>query len=187
MDQQHATMGDIVADNAERFPDVTAYRDGRRAISHRELLGRSRQLISAMVDLGVRRGDRVGLLGRNSIEFGEVLAATALSGITLATISFRLASPEVLDALRRVTPSIVFCDAEFAPLVTDCAARLSGVQAVVVIGGPPAPGTVGYEEFIASGSDRSRRWWRAPMTSPLCCSPVAPPGRRSAACSGSGS
>lgn len=145
------TMGDIVADNAERFPDVAAYRLGSRAVTHRELRQRSLQLISAMVDLGVRRQDRIAVLGRNSIEFGELLAATQLSGITLATVSFRFSKSEVLDALRRVTPSIVFCDEEFAPLVNDCAAQLSGLRQVVSIGGQPASGMVGYEDFIAQG------------------------------------
>lgn len=154
MDQQHsdsATMGDIVTDNAERFPDVAVYRLGSRALTHRELRQRSLQLISRMVEMGVRRQDRVVVLGRNSIEFGELLAATALSGITLATVSFRLSKSEVLDALRRVSPSIVFCDEEFAPLVNDCADHLSGVQQFVSIGGPPAPGMVGYDEFVAHG------------------------------------
>jgi acyl-CoA synthetase (AMP-forming)/AMP-acid ligase II len=145
-------MGDIVADNAKRFPDVTAYRLGSRAVSHRELRQRSLQLISAMVDVGVRRQDRVAVMGRNGIEFGELLAATALSGITLATVSFRLSKSEVLDALQRVTPSIVFCDEEFAPLVGDCADHLSGVRQFVSIGGQPAPGMVGYEDFVSRGA-----------------------------------
>jgi acyl-CoA synthetase (AMP-forming)/AMP-acid ligase II len=146
-------MGDIVEDNAERFPDVIAYRLGSRAVSHRELHRRSLQLISAMVDVGVRRQDRVAVIGRNGIEFGELLAATALSGITLATVSFRLSKSEVLDALQRVTPSIVFCDEEFAPLVSDCAVHLSGVRQFVSIGGKPPPGMVGYEDFVSRGAE----------------------------------
>ncbi|WP_407689090.1 class I adenylate-forming enzyme family protein [Mycobacterium sp. HUMS_1102779] len=145
------TMGDIVTDNAERFPDVTAYRLGSRALSHRALRQRSLQLVSAMVQIGVRRADRAAVFGRNSIEFGELLAATALSGITLATINFRLSKSEVLDALHRVTPSIVFCDEEFAPVVNDCAAQLNGLRHIVSIGGQPPPGMVEYEDFIAQG------------------------------------
>jgi len=45
-------MGDIVIDNAKRFPDASAYRVGSRAVSHRELLDRGTQLASAMVAAG---------------------------------------------------------------------------------------------------------------------------------------
>lgn len=145
------TMGDIVTNNAERFPDVVAYQLGPRAISHRELRRRSLQLAAAMAKVGVRRQDRVAVLGRNSIEFGELLATAQLSGITLATVSFRLSKSEVLDALRRVMPSIVFCDREFASLVNECVSHLTGVRQLVSIGVQPTPGMVAYEDFVAQG------------------------------------
>jgi acyl-CoA synthetase (AMP-forming)/AMP-acid ligase II/AcrR family transcriptional regulator len=145
------TMGDIVADNAERFPDVAAYRFGSRFVTHRELRDRGTRLASAMAQLGLRRQDRIAVLGRNSIEYGELFAATQLSGITMATINFRLSPPEILDALRKVTPSIVFFDDEFAPVLADLAPQLSGVQQFVCIGDSLAPGMTRFEEFIAGG------------------------------------
>jgi acyl-CoA synthetase (AMP-forming)/AMP-acid ligase II len=62
----------------------------------------------------VRRQDRIAVLSRNSVEFGEVMAATHLSGIVMATVNFRLSPGEKLDVLQRVSPSIVFCSDEFA-------------------------------------------------------------------------
>lgn len=144
-------MGDIVTDNAERYPDVVAYQLGPRTISHCELRRRSLHLGAAMANVGVRRQDRVAVLGRNSIEFGELMAAAQLSGITLATVSFRLSKSEVLDALKQVMPSIVFCDGEFASLVNECVSHMSGVRQLVAIGAQPTPGMVDYEDFVAQG------------------------------------
>lgn len=81
------TLGDIVTDNAVRFPDVAAYRHGDRSISHGQLRDRAVRLISAMAAAGVRRQDRIAVLSRNSIEFGELNAAIHLSGIIMATIN----------------------------------------------------------------------------------------------------
>lgn len=145
-------MGDVVTDNAMRYPDTSAYRLGERTTTHRELRERAVQLVSAMASAGVRRQDRIAVLSRNRLEFGELMAATQLSGIVLATINFRLTEPEVLDALRRVTPSIVFCAAEFAPMLAAIAAVLPSAPTLVCFGGPAPAGMVDYEVFVATGS-----------------------------------
>src|SRR5690606_35211342 len=96
------TLGDIVTDNAVRFPDIVAYRHGDRTLTHAQLRDRAVRLVSAMAAAGVGHQDRIAVLSRNSIEFGEVIAATQLGGIVLATINFRLSSPEMADVVRRV-------------------------------------------------------------------------------------
>jgi acyl-CoA synthetase (AMP-forming)/AMP-acid ligase II len=144
------TLGDVVTDNAVRFPDVAAYRHGDRSVNHAQLRDRAVRLVSAMVAAGVRRQDRIAVLSRNGIEFGELLAATQLSGIILATVNFRLSPPEIADVLRRVEPAIVFVAAEFAPTIIE---NVPSTPLLVVIGEAVSQGEVGYEEFIAGGGD----------------------------------
>jgi acyl-CoA synthetase (AMP-forming)/AMP-acid ligase II len=145
------TLGDIVTDNAVRFPGVVAYRHGRRTVTHAQLQDRAVRLVSAMAAAGVRRQDRIAVLSRNSIEFGELNAATQLSGIIMATINFRLSPSEMDDALRRVAPSVVFCAEEFVPVMADLVAGMPSVPILVAIGGDTQPGTTGYEQFIEGG------------------------------------
>ena len=146
------TLGDVVTDNARRYPDVPAYRFGQRSVTHSELKDRAVRLVSAMAAAGVRRQDRVAVMGRNSIEYGELLAATHLSGIILATINFRLARPEKLEALRRVAPSIVFCDDEFAPMISELASQLPAMTQLVSLGAEARPGMIPVEEFVAGAT-----------------------------------
>ncbi|MDT5013926.1 MAG: hypothetical protein QOD39_86 [Mycobacterium sp.] len=145
------TLGDIVTDNARRFPDVVAYRLGDRQITHGALRERAVHLISAMAAAGVRRQDRIAILSRNSVEFGEVMAASQLSGIVLATVNFRLTPHEVRDVLERVRPSIVFCADEFAPMIGELAPTLTSSALMVSIGGPKRSDIVDYDEFVAGG------------------------------------
>jgi acyl-CoA synthetase (AMP-forming)/AMP-acid ligase II len=142
------TLGDIVTDNARRFPDVPAYRLGHRTVTHAALRDRAVRLVSAMAAAGVRRQDRIAVLSRNSVEFGELMAAAQLSGIIMATVNFRLSPPEVLDVLRRVTPSMVFYSKEFAATVAELTPRLPVLPLLVSMGGPD---TTDFEEFIAGG------------------------------------
>ncbi len=141
-DADEMTLGDIVTDNATRFPDVPAYRLGDRTATHAQLRDRAVRLASAMAAAGVRRQDRIAVLSRNSVEFGEIMAATQLSGIIMATVNFRLAPVEVFDVLRRVEPSIVFCSKEFAALAAELTPRLP-VPALLV---------TDFEDFIAGGN-----------------------------------
>jgi acyl-CoA synthetase (AMP-forming)/AMP-acid ligase II len=145
------TLGDMVTDNAVHFPDVVAYRHGDRSVTHAQLRDRAVRLVSAMAAAGVKRQDRIAVLSRNSIEFGELNAAAHLSGIIMATISFRLSPPEIDDALRRVSPSIIFCAEEFMPVIADVAARMPSGPVLVTIGGEAPPGIIGYERFIQGG------------------------------------
>ena len=145
------TLGDIVTDNAVRFPDVVAYRHGHRAITHAQLRDRAVRLISAMAAAGVGHQDRFAVLSRNSIAFGELNAAAQLSGIIMATINFRLSTPEIEDALHRVAPMILFCADEFMPAVADLFASMPSAPLVVVIGDHAGPGITDYEEFVAGG------------------------------------
>ena len=145
------TLGDIVTDNAVRFPDVVAYRHGDRIVTHAQLRDRAVRLVSAMAAAGVQRQDRIAVLSRNSIEFGELNAATQLSGIVMATINFRLSQAEMEDALRRVTPSIVFCAEEFTTVIADVVAGMPSGPTLVTIGGEARAGIVGYETFVEQG------------------------------------
>jgi acyl-CoA synthetase (AMP-forming)/AMP-acid ligase II len=140
------TLGDIVTDNAFRFPDTVAYRHDQQTITQAQLRDRAVRLVSAMAAAGVRRQDRIAVLSRNSIEFGELNAAAQLSGIIMATINFRLSPSEMADALRRVAPKIVFCADEFVPLIVDFVETL-----LVAIGGQSPPGVIGYQRFIEGG------------------------------------
>lgn len=146
-----ATTGDVVADNATRHPQRTAYKLGPRALSHSELYRRAVQLVSALAATGIRRQDRVAVLSRNSIEFGELMAAAQLSGIILAPINFRLSQPEVHDALRWVTPAVLVCESEFIPMISGIRDALPDLKYVVTIGAETGHASVDYEDFIASG------------------------------------
>jgi acyl-CoA synthetase (AMP-forming)/AMP-acid ligase II len=145
------TIGDIITDNAVRYPDVEAYRHGDRTLIHAELHHRAVKLISALADSGVARQDRIAVYSRNAIEFGEVLAATQLSGIILATVNFRATAREVFDVLNRVQPAVVFVADEFASVLDELAAHLHWSPLIVCFGGSQRAGMVDYEKFIRDG------------------------------------
>lgn len=147
------TVGDIVVDNALRHPDVVAYRHKQRVLTHRELRERAERLVSALMAAGVARQDRIAVYSRNSIEFGEITAATQLSGIILAAINFRSSPVEVEDALDRVRPAVIFVAAEFAGVLDELSPQLTWSPLIVCIGARRSS-LVDYEDFIDSAPAR---------------------------------
>ena len=58
----------LLIEAAEKFPDKDALVLGESSITYAKLEEKSRQLASALVQCGVKRGDRVGILLKKSIE-----------------------------------------------------------------------------------------------------------------------
>ncbi|MDB6002898.1 MAG: putative O-succinylbenzoate--CoA ligase [Rhizobacter sp.] len=144
-------LADIPRMNAVRYPDVPAYVCDGRSITHRELYARATSLAAALGAAGLRRQDRIAVLGRNSIPFGEVLAAGQVSGLIVATVNWRFAGPEIDRVLADARPRVLFVDRDYLPLVTANAAT-HGIERIVCLDAEDAEGATGYEGFLASGA-----------------------------------
>ena len=152
-------LADVLADNARRFGDVAAYIADGRIRTHRELYERADRLTAALQARGVRRQDRIALYGRNSIEFGEVLAAGQLSGIVVATVNFRLAAAEVVRILADSAPRVLFVDADLHAVIAEALPQVPSLELVVALdpaAGATPTGCEPYEHFIASAGAQER-------------------------------
>ena len=109
----------MLADTAQRAPDHVAIREGDREMTYRELSRSSAAIASTLRELGVRRGDRVGLHASKS---SRMLAA--VFGVLRAGAAYVPLDPAAPPA--RVGYAIA--DAEIRVLVTS-RARLAALAA----------------------------------------------------------
>jgi acyl-CoA synthetase (AMP-forming)/AMP-acid ligase II len=133
---------------------------GERVRSARESMERIARLAGGLRGLGVRRGDRVVLLGRNSDRYHECLLAVPWADAIVAPINSRWTAAEIGYALRDSAAAVLLIDEAYVPMVADLREHAPGLGAVVAIGdGEPPAGTVGYEQLIAASApvDDSRR------------------------------
>ncbi|GAB2964556.1 AMP-binding protein [Amycolatopsis acidiphila] len=142
-------LGDIPRRNAVRYAEVPSYVADGRGVTHGELYGRASALAAALAKAGLRRQDRIALFGRNSIAFGEVLAAGQLSGIIVATVNFRLAAPEIGRILADANPRVLFVDAEYLPVIDLARAELD-LGLIVCLDHTERTDVVRYEDFLSS-------------------------------------
>ena len=133
---------------------------GERVRSAGESMERIARLAGGLRGLGVRRGDRVVLLGRNSDRYHECLLAVPWADAIVAPLNSRWATAEVGYALRDSAAVVLVVDEAYTPIIADLREYAPGLKAVLVIGdGEPPAGTVGYERLIAASAplDDSRR------------------------------
>jgi fatty-acyl-CoA synthase len=79
------TLADLLFEQAERYAGTTAVICGERAISYTELAQRAARVAAGLRGLGVRRGDRVGVLINNRLEWLEsFFGATILGAVVVA-------------------------------------------------------------------------------------------------------
>ena len=81
------TIFELLCEQADNAPDGIAAIYGDRKVTFSELATSSSCLAAGLRDRGLRRGDRVGLLSNNRIEWLEIFFATTALGATLVPFS----------------------------------------------------------------------------------------------------
>ncbi|MEV0809426.1 long-chain fatty acid--CoA ligase [Micromonospora sp. NPDC050200] len=120
---------------------------GGRVRSVGESADRVARLAAGLRGLGVRRGDRVAVLGPNSDQYHESLLAAAWADAVVMPIDYRWSPSEISYALRDCDASVLVADAAFLPVV-DSRPELVNLRTVVMGDTAASAGTVCYEELI---------------------------------------
>jgi fatty-acyl-CoA synthase/long-chain acyl-CoA synthetase len=104
-----STVGDLLVRGAEEHPERCAlvFPDHRQSFT--ELLAGARNTARALLALGVRRGDHVGLLMPNCTEFAEALFGTSMIGATVVPLNARYRLAEL---------GYVIADADLVAILT---------------------------------------------------------------------
>jgi fatty-acyl-CoA synthase len=119
-------------------PDRTAVSlEDRQHVSYADLLSLQNRYANGLIGLGVRSGDRVGVLLHNSVEYVALYFAIARVGAIAVRLNTRLGSSELTFALTDSDTSVLCLDA----------ALLGRVD--------PIRTTVPVSEYIAFGGDGS--------------------------------
>ena len=92
------TIADAVATHARLMPERLAARDSQRSLSWAQLQLRTTQLAAGLRELGLNKGDRVGVVAYNRLEWIEIYVATARAGLVVVPLNFRLTAPEMAPA-----------------------------------------------------------------------------------------
>jgi len=123
-------IGLLLAKRAELNGECEAYIDSASGLrlSFSELNSRSNKLANALVESGVKPGDRIALLLMNSPEFMTAYFAIAKMGGVVVPLNWRLVADELEFILKDSGATTLMFGEEFIDLVTDIYARGDGTD-----------------------------------------------------------
>ncbi len=113
------TIADAVTTHARLMPQRLAVRDSRRGLTWAQLHERTTRLAAGLRELGLSKGDRVGVVAYNRIEWMEIYVAMARAGLVAVPLNFRLTGSEMAYILDHAEVSAIIAGPEFCGTV-DC-------------------------------------------------------------------
>ena len=130
-------IGLFLAKRAHLNPELEALVEAEteRRFSYRDLNERANRFANALLDKGIRKGDRVAFLLRNCAEFVEGFFAVGKIGGVMVPLNSRLVPDELEFILKDSGASVLIFDAEFASAVESLHPRHTSVESWIDVGG----------------------------------------------------
>lgn len=134
------TLGDLLRRTAGRLPGKTAILCGDVAWTYAQFDRLCNRLAHGLAASGVRCGDRVAVLSRNSHAFAALRFALARLGAVLVPINFMLGPDEVAYILRHAGARLLCVGPDMVALGHDAAGRDTRVDRLIALPGEDTPG-----------------------------------------------
>ncbi|MCB2017795.1 MAG: AMP-binding protein, partial [Hydrogenophaga sp.] len=111
---------------------------------------RASQLASALLGLGLVKGDRVGVIAHNRLEWMEMYAGMARAGLVVVPLNFRLTGPEMAYILGHAEVAAVIAGPNFCDTVDAIRPELPlAADRFIVLGDAAPAGWTAYETLLA--------------------------------------
>ena len=144
-------IGDILRRSAAYFSDKTALVYGESAMTYKMLNHRVNCLVSSLLKMGVKKGDRLAALLHNCPESIEIYFASTKIGSIFVPINNLLKQAELRAILDYVTPRFLFLDPDYEKVIEDMREELTYLEFIVGLGKSSFPDIGQYELLIEEG------------------------------------
>src|SRR3954451_472153 len=151
-------MADFLTLYAQLQPDKLAVVDDRPTgdvieLDFAQLEQRSNRLANVLVDFGVVPGDtKVVWCGQNSIGLVTMINAARKLGVTAVPLNYRLSNEEAAYVTDHCDASIVYVDAEFAPMFERIRSEIPKVRQILVFDGEVPANMIDVDALIDGAS-----------------------------------
>ncbi len=147
---------------ASVYPNRAALIHGARSYNWLETYTRSRQLASALSQIGIGPGDTVAAMCANTPELYEAHFGVPMAGGILNALNIRLDAKMIAFILEHGEAKVLLTDREFSPIIKTALSLMSAKPIIIDVNdvlahGGELLGKQDYESFIGSG-DPEYEW-----------------------------
>jgi long-chain acyl-CoA synthetase len=140
-------VASLLVRSARRFPALPAVADGSAVRhSYAALAARVERLAGALVDAGLRSGDRAALVANNCAEYVEALFACWHAGLCAVPINSKLHARELAYVLQHAGARWTFVDAACAAALGSAGREAPALERIVEFG------TAAYDRLLAGAA-----------------------------------
>jgi acyl-CoA synthetase (AMP-forming)/AMP-acid ligase II len=148
-------LPDVLDRAATYYADRIAIIDSDRSVTYRELLSWRNRIANALIASGVQKGDRVGLLMPNCLEFIPIQQAIWAAGAVLVQMPTRAAADGFRSNLAQTDATTLLYHAKFESAVATIRDELPKLQTVIRVGSAAAPAveSADFAGLVADAAD----------------------------------
>ena len=110
---QLTNLADMVRERARTRGEAIAYEFEGRHTTFAEFDRKTNRVANALVAMGVKPGERIAYLGKNSDFYFELLMGAMKARVVMAPVNWRLAGPEVAFIVGDCKAPVLFVGPEF--------------------------------------------------------------------------
>src|SRR3954467_9330461 len=133
-----ANLADMVRAQAKQHGDAPAFEFEGRQTTFAEFDVKTSRVANALIALGVKLGERIAYLGKNSDIYFELLMGAMKANVVMAPVNWRLAGPEVAFIVGDCKAPVLFVGPEFIVQARNLKPQLPDVRHIITTeGGAP--------------------------------------------------
>ncbi len=142
---QANNLADVVRTQGKDRGNALAFEFEGRHTTFAEFNVKTNRVANALLALGLKKGDRIAYLGKNSDFYFELLMGAMKAGVVMAPVNWRLAGPEVAFIVSDCKAPALFVGPEFITQVKNIQPDLPDVKHIITTeGGAPE-----WQDFAA--------------------------------------
>jgi len=144
-------LGEMLARNARKCPDLEGVIFRDRRVRYRELDERVNRLANALLLKGIKKGDNIGLLMQNTREMLEIFFAAAKIGAVNVPVNIRLSPSEIAYILNNSGVKILFFRDNYIGTIEKIKGGLPFIGEYVIINKSGSGDYRNYEDVLSTG------------------------------------
>ena len=125
---------DLFKEQLARTPGATALVFKEKETTWREIDFLSNRFAQGMLELGIKKGDRVAAILTNSLELIVTYLALLKNGMVFVPLNFQLTASHIEYALNHSESNVLVCDDEFVLVIKEIFPKLKFVNYVITVG-----------------------------------------------------
>jgi crotonobetaine/carnitine-CoA ligase len=147
------SVGHLLQEAARKHQGKTLFIYENQKISYVEVDHRVNQVANALKDVGIAKGDKVGVMLPNGFEFPFTWLALAKIGAVMVPTNINYKEHDLAYILSDSDASAIVIHRDFLPLLESIRPKLPLLKKVIVLGDAPA-GYYSFAAITASASDK---------------------------------